>query len=70
MKNLGTLYRYELKKIWKRKLTWVVPLALAALMVYVAISGVSSEVKERQQFLRDGALRIDGQIMDEAFSPQ
>lgn len=67
MKNLGTLYRYELKKIWKRKLTWVVPLALAALMVYVAISGVSSEVKERQQFLRDGALRIDGQIMDEAF---
>lgn len=67
MKNLGTLYRYELKKIWKRKLTWIVPLALAALMVYVAIAGFSSEVKDRQQFLRDGALRMDGQIMNEAF---
>lgn len=67
MKNIGTLYRYELKKIWKRKLTWVVPLALAALMVYVAIGSFSSEVKDRQQFLRDGALRMDGQMMDEAF---
>ena len=67
MKNIGTLFRYELKKIWKRKLTWVVPLALAALMVYVAIISYSSEVKDRQQFLRDGALRIDGQVMDEAF---
>lgn len=67
MKNLGTLYRYELKKIWKRKLTWVVPLALAALMVYAAVAGFSSEGKDRQQFLRDGALRIDGQIMDETF---
>lgn len=67
MKNLGILYRYELKKIWKRKLTWIVPLALAALMVYVAIAGFSSEVKDRQQFLRDRAGRIDGQIMDESF---
>lgn len=67
MKNLGTIYKYELKKIWKRKLTWVVPLVLAALMVYVAIASFSSELKDRQQFLRDGALRIDGQIMDETF---
>lgn len=67
MKNLGTLYRYELKKIWKRKLTWVIPLALAALMVYEAIASFSSDVKDRQQLLRDGALRIDGQVMDETF---
>lgn len=67
MKNLGTLYRYELKKIWKRKLTWVVPLALAALMVYVAVASFSSDVKKSQQFLRDGALRIEGQVMDETF---
>lgn len=67
MRNFGTLYRYELKKIWKRKLTWVVLLALAALMVYAAIGTSSSDVKKLQQFLRDGALRIDGQIMDETF---
>ncbi len=67
MKNLGTLYRYELKKIWKRKLTWVVPLALAALMVYVAIGSAPSDVKGRQQLLRDGSARIDGQVMDETF---
>ena len=67
MKNLGTLYRYELKKIWKRKLTWTVPLALAALMVYVAVSSLSSDVKESQQLLRDGSLRMDGQVMDETF---
>lgn len=67
MKNLGTLYRYELKKIWKRKLTWVVPLALAALMVYVAIGTASPDVKKRQQILRDGAQRMDGQVMDETF---
>lgn len=67
MKNVWTLYCYELKKIWKRKLTWVVPLALAALMVYVAVSNLSSEMKEQQRFLRDGALRIDGQVMDEPF---
>ena len=67
MKNLGTLYRYELKNIWKRKLTWVVPLALAALMVYVAIGSASPDVKKRQQILRDGSLRMDGQVMDETF---
>ena len=67
MKNLGTLFRYELKKIFKRKLTWVVPLALAALMVYVAIGSAPSDVKARQQILRDGAQRMDGQVMDETF---
>ena len=36
MKNFGTLYRYELKKLLKRKLAWVIVLALAAFLVYDA----------------------------------
>lgn len=66
MKNLGTLYWYELKKIWKRKLTWVAPLALAALMVYVALAG-AGELREDRKTLWVGAERISGQVMDEEF---
>ncbi|MCM1225589.1 MAG: hypothetical protein NC548_65220 [Lachnospiraceae bacterium] len=36
MKNFGTLYRYELKKLLKRKLAWIVVLVLAAFMAYTA----------------------------------
>ena len=34
MKNLGTLFRYEMKKIWKQPLLWVAILLTAALFVY------------------------------------
>lgn len=36
MKNFGTLYRYELKKLLKRKLAWVMVLVLSAFMAYAA----------------------------------
>lgn len=36
MKNFGTLYRYELKKLLKRKLAWIVVLVLAAFMAYTS----------------------------------
>ena len=36
MKNFGTLYRYELKKLLKRKLAWIMVLVLAAFMAYTA----------------------------------
>ena len=36
MKNFGMLYRYELKKLLKRKLAWIMVLVIAALMAYTA----------------------------------
>lgn len=36
MKNFGTLYRYELKKLLRRKLAWIMVLVIAALMAYTA----------------------------------
>ena len=34
MKNLGTLFRYEMKKIWKRPLLWAALLLFCAIFVY------------------------------------
>lgn len=36
MKNFGVLYCYELKKLLKRKMAWIMVLVLAAIMVYAA----------------------------------
>ena len=36
MKNLGTLFGYEMKKIWKRPMTWIAVLIFSAGMVYYA----------------------------------
>jgi len=36
MKNFGTIYRYELKKLLNRKFTWIMVLVLAAFMAYIA----------------------------------
>ena len=36
MKNFGTLYRYELKKLLKRKLAWIMVLVLATFLAYTA----------------------------------
>lgn len=36
MKNLGTLFGYEMKKIWKRPMTWIAVLVFSAGMVYYA----------------------------------
>lgn len=37
MKNLGTLYRYELKKLLKRKLSWIAVIVLTASCIYGVI---------------------------------
>lgn len=34
MKNFGTLFGYEMKKIWKRPMTWAVVLIFSAVFVY------------------------------------
>ena len=36
MKNLGTLFGYEMKKLWKRPMTWAAVLIFSAGMVYYA----------------------------------
>lgn len=36
MKNFGTLYWYELKKLLKRKLAWIMVLVIAAFTAYTA----------------------------------
>lgn len=38
MKNLGTMYLYELKKIGKRKLTWIMAVILAIFCIYSIIT--------------------------------
>lgn len=40
MKNIGTLFRYELKKIWKQPLTWVTAALMTTLSVFVAQGGL------------------------------
>lgn len=42
MKNFGTLYGYELKKLLKRKLSWVLVLFLAAFCAYVIFKAGAS----------------------------
>lgn len=36
MKNFGTLFRYEMKKLWKRPMTWIAVLIFSAGFVYYA----------------------------------
>lgn len=36
MKNLGTLFGYEMKKLWKRPMTWIAVLVFSAGFVYYA----------------------------------
>lgn len=42
MKNLGTLYSYELRKLLTKRMAWVTTLLLSALMVYTACSPPST----------------------------
>ena len=42
MKDLGTLFKYEMKKLWRRKLTWVVVILLAGVFAYSTISSQRS----------------------------
>lgn len=63
MKNLGTLFRYEMKKIWKRPLLWVVILLTAAVFAYslvrvflptkggAALTAVDAEGREISRFI-------------------
>lgn len=44
MKNLGTLFKYEMKKLWRRKLTWVVVILLAGIFAYSTINSQRSGV--------------------------
>ena len=44
MKSLGTLFKYEMKKLWRRKLTWVVIILLAGVFVYSTINSQRSGV--------------------------
>lgn len=39
MKNLSTLYCYEMKKLLKRKLSWAAVLALAVICVFSIVRG-------------------------------
>ena len=57
MKHFGTLYWYELKKLLKRKLAWIMVLVIAAFMAYTA-KPVSNS---------GGQQSISGQVMDERF---
>lgn len=66
MKNLGTLYRYELKKLLKRKLSWVVVLILAAIMAYSAwpphyANGLTAELTDRDGNTVSGYFSGDAQ---------
>ena len=74
MKNFGTLFGYELKKIWKRPMTWAAVLVFCAAFVTITVqpffrSGgatfttADADGKEISQFLTAGEqyrLRVEG----------
>ena len=37
MKNFGTLFGYEMKKIWMRPMTWVTVLLFCMVFVYITV---------------------------------
>lgn len=53
MKNLGTLYGYEVKKLLKRPLTWIVALLMMAVAVYAAL-GLRTQIGYRLYSGPDG----------------
>ena len=44
MKNLGVLFRYEMKKLWRRKLTWIIVILLAGIFSYSTINSQRSGI--------------------------
>ena len=74
MKNFGTLFGYEMKKIWMRPLTWVTVLLFAAVFVYITVqpfftrggttfTGTDAGGNELSRFLTGGEqyrLRVEG----------
>lgn len=45
MKNLGTLFKFEMKKLWRRKLTWGgVVILMAGILVYSTITSQISGI--------------------------
>lgn len=74
MKNFGTLFGYELKKIWKRPMTWAVVLVFCAAFVTITVqpflrsggatfTATDADGNEISQFLTAGEqyrLRVEG----------
>lgn len=74
MKNLGTLFGYEMKKIWKRPMTWVTVLLFCTIFVCVTLrpflagggatfTTVDADGREISRFLTGGEqyrLRVKG----------
>ena len=87
MKNFGTLFGYEIKKIWMRPMTWAAVLVFCAAFVWITVqpffrsggatftatdaggSEISRFLTAGEQYrLRvEGARKLSGQPMDEAF---
>lgn len=42
MHNLGTLYAYEMRKIWKRKIVWITLGIMLVLSIFMGLSGILS----------------------------
>ena len=66
MKNFGTLYGYELKKLLKRKLSWAAVLALTAFCV-AGVVKVSITAKEARESALKAVDNFSGRTMDDAF---
>lgn len=74
MKNFGTLFGYEMKKIWKRPMTWVTVLLFCAIFVSItlrpfystggtAFTSVDADGNEISRYLTGGEqyrLRVNG----------
>ena len=74
MKNLGTLFRYEMKKLWKRPMTWIAVLVFCVAFATVTVqpffrsggatfTATDADGSEISQFLTAGEqyrLRVEG----------
>ncbi len=45
MRNFGTLYRFELKKLWHRKMIWIALAILTAAAVLIPVGAVTGKVR-------------------------
>lgn len=87
MKNFGTLFGYEIQKIWTRPMTWAAVLVFCAAFVWITVqpffrsggatfTATDTNGSEISRFLTageqyrlrvEGARKLSGQPMDEAF---
>ena len=64
--NMGTLFKYELKKILSRKMIWILLLTSAALILYQNMNAIASTLGGFTQGMRDTYRIYEGRVITQA----